>query len=385
MVGLTPNLGPAERLPHMARSVRSLSRNRNNDGDHPPVALGGEVVQEAGLPHPWVAYPGHYGVFHTFADSSSGPWRLCSCAQPALATVAELHLADPTQNARSLASRMGLPAQHIPVDRPWAHLDDDNCWFQRACHRCNLVTPSLRWALPMYETQFNQFHGWYTQQAMARAGFVPHQSAHASTAAAELVELRRRAEPWHYNQAEAAAIITGGAASLSAEEYRARMEDPQVRARLSELNASDPEARKKWRRLFQDEARTEFGYRKVGEGFVAETQLASLVTEILGHDVLIERHHRPSWLEGLELDIWIPAHRLGIEYQGQQHYKAISAWGGESALVTLQERDRRKRAMCQDHGVALLEVTYTEALTRQHIVTRLAEHLPPDHLPPEIT
>lgn len=135
--------------------------------------------------------------------------------------------------------------------------------------------------------------------------------------------------------------------------------------------------------MFQDEARVEFGYRRVGEGFVAETQLASLIREILGPDMTLERHHRPPWLEGLELDIWLPMLAIGIEYQGQQHYKAIMAWGGESALRDLQARDVRKRRLCAKHGVTLIEIAYTEPLTRRHVGARRAEHLRSDAEPRE--
>ncbi|MCD7793773.1 MAG: hypothetical protein LUH46_02745 [Alistipes sp.] len=34
-------------------------------------------------------------------------------------------------------------------------------------------------------------------------------------------------------------------------------------------------------------------------------------------------HHRPSWLNGLELDIFIPSIRLGIKYQGEQQYRPM--------------------------------------------------------------
>lgn len=364
----------------MPRSTRTLRSHNSNDGEKPPVALGGEVVFEPGLPHSWVAYSCHYGMFHTFADSEQGPWMLCSCAKPALATVAELTLRDQNGGTtESLAERMGLPAKHLPVPDPWNYLDDESSgvdsdahfvWADGACHRCNVVTPSLRWAHEMYETQFNQFHGWYTAQAMARAGFMRFQWGHAQHASRDLVALRDRVEPWSSEEPIRPLVMLPGADvegfTRTVEERNRRLQDALARR--------DPEEVKRWRRIFQDEARTEFGYRKVGEGFVAETQLASLVEEVVGSGAEMIRHHRPDWLEGLELDIWLPGQRLAIEYQGQQHYKAVKAWGGEKALVALQGRDARKRAICAQHGVALLEIAYTEPLTRRHIAQRIREH-----------
>jgi AraC-like DNA-binding protein len=40
-----------------------------------------------------------------------------------------------------------------------------------------------------------------------------------------------------------------------------------------------------------------------------------------------------------------PGPRIGVEYQGQQHYQAIKARGGERALTALQERDATKRRL----------------------------------------
>jgi hypothetical protein len=188
----------------------------------------------------------------------------------------------------------------------------------------------------MYETQFNQYHGWYTRQASLRAGFwnLYFTSENTSNVDPHLLDLRARAA------------------------------------------AGEREAVTRWRRVFQDEARTEFGYRKVGQGFVSETQLAMIIGSLLPEEVIV-RHHRPDWLDGLELDIWIPGLKLGVEYQGQQHYKAIKAWGGERALLALQQRDARKARMCCELGVSLVEVRYTEPLTLEHIRSRLEPFVAP--------
>ncbi|GAB3263570.1 hypothetical protein GCM10027425_28080 [Alteromonas gracilis] len=138
----------------------------------------------------------------------------------------------------------------------------------------------------------------------------------------------------------------------------------------------------KWNNVFQNEARAEFGYRKVGDGFVSETQLYALIRQhvnaIAGSESFeVARHLRPDWLEGLEVDIYLPAARVAFEYQGQQHYKAIPAWGGQEALEKLQQRDARKRVLCQDQGVSLIEVAHTEPLTLAHLAARLEDAAAP--------
>ena len=69
----------------------------------------------------------------------------------------------------------------------------------------------------------------------------------------------------------------------------------------------------------------------------------------------------------MELDIYVPRFRVGVEYQGQQHYHSVEAWGGEEALRKTQERDALKVELCKQAGVKLVTVDYTEPLTDEHI------------------
>ncbi len=79
------------------------------------------------------------------------------------------------------------------------------------------------------------------------------------------------------------------------------------------------------------------------------------------------RHHRPDWLEGLELDIFVPSLNLGFEYQGQQHFHPVEIWGGSKGLEDLQERDAHKAKLCGTYGIDLIAIDYTEPLTENYI------------------
>ena len=46
----------------------------------------------------------------------------------------------------------------------------------------------------------------------------------------------------------------------------------------------------------------------------------------------------------MQLDVYIEKLKLAVEYQGEQHYRAIY-WVGPD-LEALQRRDREKRLMC---------------------------------------
>lgn len=47
-----------------------------------------------------------------------------------------------------------------------------------------------------------------------------------------------------------------------------------------------------------------------------------------------------------------------IEYQGIQHYKAKSVFGGNSALQKQQYYDMEKREYCRKHGIKLILIPY---------------------------
>lgn len=141
-------------------------------------------------------------------------------------------------------------------------------------------------------------------------------------------------------------------------------------AEMVRLRRISSRAGRDFENAIENVARAEFGFRRVGEGWVSESQLAQIVATLLpGREVV--RHYRSEWLEGLELDIWVPELRLGVEYQGQQHFHPVKAWGGAAGLKSVCERDARKATLCAGAAVTLIYVDYTEPLTVQHVRSRL--------------
>lgn len=49
-----------------------------------------------------------------------------------------------------------------------------------------------------------------------------------------------------------------------------------------------------------------------------------------------------------------------IEYQGKQHYEAVSKFGGNRGLYQQRYNDNQKRRYCALKGIKLIEVPYTE-------------------------
>ena len=62
----------------------------------------------------------------------------------------------------------------------------------------------------------------------------------------------------------------------------------------------------------------------------------------------------------LELDCYEDSLKLGVEYQGQQHYKYIPYFHkNKEAFRNQCYRDELKRRMCRDNRINLIEVPYT--------------------------
>lgn len=118
--------------------------------------------------------------------------------------------------------------------------------------------------------------------------------------------------------------------------------------------------------------RKQAGLPAKGEGWVNQTFLLRCVEEIMrGTDVLCEA--RPSWLQGQRLDIYIPALKIALEYQGEQHYFPLEHLGNAQGLKDRQDMDERKRVACRKAGVTLIEWRYDHAISIESVKAKLRE------------
>jgi len=76
------------------------------------------------------------------------------------------------------------------------------------------------------------------------------------------------------------------------------------------------------------------------------------------------RKIRPQWLMGdhgvpLELDGYCSDLKLAFEYQGRQHYEYIPLYHKYRSLSELKKMDSRKRKICKERKITLIEIPYT--------------------------
>lgn len=60
----------------------------------------------------------------------------------------------------------------------------------------------------------------------------------------------------------------------------------------------------------------------------------------------------------LRFDFYLPAYNCCIEFQGEQHYKAVKYFGGEKHFQKQQSNDCIKRQYCIDNNIKLIEIPY---------------------------
>jgi hypothetical protein len=104
--------------------------------------------------------------------------------------------------------------------------------------------------------------------------------------------------------------------------------------------------------------------------FASESRLFDIVKELFPN-YIIERAIRPDFLEGLEIDIYVPQLKLAIEYQGIQHYEVVEFWGGEEALKKRKANDTKKRKLLKLNNIVLLEWKYTIEINKKRVLSEI--------------
>jgi len=338
------------------------------------------------LPYPVVYYPNHYGTYFAFAEEESSSPALCTCSRRGIENLLRLKRIPPDPANTDARRNTLLDHWHFPdaiaeVSKQSGPDALNHIRFvQGLCHRCNLTPPSLRYCHEMYGTRFIQHFGWYVNQAYLRLGIHPMSLQYLPDVCPmeyqeQIRDTRAATHAFQAEQMRLMALAQGPKQPDIADEEvtywrNVKYEDAEL---MVSLRRKSERTKRVFTKEIENSVRQDFGFRKVGEGWVSETLLRQIVSQIFDGYALVP-HHRPDWLNGLELDLHIPDLRLAFEYQGQQHFHPVAAWGGQEALGRLRTRDAEKVRACKEAGVTLITVDYTEPLTQEHIRSLLQEH-----------
>ncbi|MGZ4861303.1 MAG: hypothetical protein ACXV2E_00715 [Halobacteriota archaeon] len=342
-----------------------------------PVSRGNVIRED--LPYPVVYYPNGYGTFFAFAlDESSQP-TLCLCAKPAIENLLRLKKENPRPHNINPLRRAIFDSWFFPdaiASSPLKNKQnpiEDLCFAEGLCHRCNLVIPYLRYCHEMYGGEFIQHFGWYLNQTYLRLGIYPMHFSYLKDVCPQEyqddIESSKKAREKYRTEYERLSNVVRGPKrdDIAPDEvtywHNVKKSEEQEMVRLRRISSKTGRS---FTTKIENIVRQEFGFRRVGEGWVSETILYQIVTRIVVEQEVL-RHHRAEWLEGLELDVFVPSLNLAFEYQGQQHFHPVEVWGGSKALQDLQERDKRKAKLCVSHGIDLIAIEYTEPLAENYI------------------
>lgn len=318
-----------------------------NDSD---VSLGQISIEEE-LPFPIVYYPNIYGAFFAFSKDIGEQIYFCECERTAIENYIKLRKAKPLETyTGDKANPLGADVFPKTISLMSVGETDPLSKFEfkeGICFRCKKVVPHYRYCLPMYGGSFKQHYGWYIRQEYFKLGIDAYQIH-------KLNVLEDVCEP----------DILDSLTRLSE-----LLKKPYSESSVAEIKKRQ-ELQKQFEQTIENSVRKQLGFKKIGDAWVSETILFGIVSSIFEGQI-IKRHYRPDWLEGLELDIFIPSERIAFEYQGIQHFIAVKHWGGEKQLEKQREHDARKKRICKNKGINLICINYNDPLTTEYVTLQI--------------
>jgi len=359
------------------------------------VAFKTNTIAMEELPFTTVLYPGHYGAFFAFKKDKREKPCFCSCAYEAIENYIKIRLLSPIpQNA--YPDRMFiLDSSHFPKsiveDLMTKNLTYENVlsalnFKDKLCHECNRQTPSYKYCVEMYGGAFKQNYGWYINKQSYEWGIDPLNKLKQFLPETCPDELSALIEDSGFQKIKKEVESLNKEISDLGKEYyfgeyknlgqkKKEMWDKYFLSLISKRNDLSKKFEKHYRKIqnvIENEVRRKFGHKKVGEAWTSETILYYIVKKLFPQ-YTVHRHHIPDFLQGLELDIFIEEIKIGIEYQGIQHYKPIKHWGGKEAFENLKERDKKKKEICKLKNVKLVYFNYNEGLSNDVVLEKLKQ------------
>lgn len=342
-----------------------MLRLENEAGEYAPLVrssyscIAMHSITMENLPLPIVHYPGIYGAFFAFSENVNGEIYFCECERKAIENYINLRKQKPLTNYVGYKTYpLGgdfFPEKISEKSRMWKDNPLNHVKFkEKICFACNGAIPKLLYCDPMYGDTFQQKYGWYKIQEMLRMGIDPR-----------MIGSKNLIEDVNILKDECPTNLYDDFLRIS------ELQNISSTRRLAE-NEQEEESLLygEFLGVINNKVRERFGYKAVGESWVSATMMFQIVESIFKGFRTV-RHYRANWLEGLELDIYVPDKKIAFEYQGIQHFKAVEHWSGEEQLKKQQEHDKRKKAICDNKGVDLIYINYDEDLSENLLRAKL--------------
>lgn len=289
-----------------------------------PLLEGNKVTSyEKELPYPYVYYPPLFsGAFIGFQETKESPTFFCSCQRIGIEKYMEFN---------DYVLRPTMPS-HIS-----RFSSNKMKYADNLCHICNHTPPQYAYASKSsMMTRFRCIYGYYIEGIAYEYGVEGHFSK--SIFAPDLLpeELLPFLKPIHKSNRK-----------------------------------FDEQTADIFRKHCENLIRLKIGYFEIGKKWKTEAKLLELVRKIYPNYTIL--HQYP--LSHLRADIYIEELKLVIEYQGEQHFKPIQAWGGIEQFKKIQERDVEKVDLCAIRRIKIIYFTYQDDLNENLVRNRISKLL----------
>jgi len=328
-----------------------------------PLADKDDIIVEELLPYPIVHYPGFYGIFFAFRKNKKSSLALCSCSRAAIVnylSIILMHIENGfiddgirtdgfnTFQIGKLTLDSRFPNALIKKFSKKGCTPEEilgRLNFQpKLCHECNGATPAYLYCPNAYGSSFKQNYGWYMNKLSLDYGVYDGNIYLPELCPPEVLDLVE------------IPMVVDGVINRNYYHWKNKEKTKKQRDGIE--------------RAIENIVRQKYGHKQIGDAWTNETILYRIICSLFPSFVIL-RHYKPKFLRGLELDIYLPQIKLGIEYQGIQHYQPIEHWGGLESLEQLQERDAKKKRLCSCNKVRLIYFDYTEGLSNKFVSEKL--------------
>ena len=106
--------------------------------------------------------------------------------------------------------------------------------------------------------------------------------------------------------------------------------------------------------------------------FYNQMRMESIVKDIFPSQFILTNTR--AFLDGLEIDCYIPKLKIGFEYDGEQHYNYPNIYHKtKNDFRMQQQRDIDKRQLAEERGITIITIRYDEELSEELIQNKIKD------------